>query len=467
MTTRRKILLGSAAVAAAGVAGLGWRVALRDREPAGLPPIDDQGRALWSNWSGIAHSYPARRAAPADEAELAALLPDTPLPIRPVGAGHSFTAIVPTEGTLLSLDRLSGIVASDPEAMTATVGAGTKLSALGPALAKIGQDMINLPDIDKQTLGGALATGTHGTGKGVPALHGRVTAMRIVAPDGTVIECNRDQRPEVFDAARVGLGAFGVVSQVTLQNWPLSRVKKVVRVVDTDTLLDQWPALAERHRNAEFLALPFTGKSALVTHDVTVEPVLPRGPDVDTDALMELKTLRDLFEFTPALRRRFAAHFLDGTPPEIAVDEGWKLLANARPVRFKEMEYHLPIDEQVAALREVIARIERDAKDVFFPIEARIVAPDDAWLSPFNGRESGSIAVHAYYKEANDWMFDLIEPVLREAGGRPHWGKLHSLAAPELKALYPMFTEAMAVRKSLDPQGRLLNPFLTRLFVNG
>jgi FAD-linked oxidoreductase len=466
MTTRRNVLLGSAAMIAVGAGGLAGRVAWRDSEPAALPPFDGEGRALWSNWSGLEHAYPARRAAPASEAELAALLPATPIPIRPVGAGHSFTAIVPTEGTLLSLDRLSGIVGSDAEAVAATVGAGTGLSALGPALAGIGQEMINLPDIDKQTLGGALATGTHGTGKGVPALHGRVTAMRLVAPDGSVIECSADQRPEVFNAARVGMGAFGVLSQVTLQNWPLSRVKKTVRVVDTETVLNEWPALASKHRNAEFLVLPFTGKSALVTHDVTNEPVIPRGPDADADALMELKSLRDMFEFTPSLRRRFAAHFLSQTPPEIAVDEGWKLLANPRPVRFKEMEYHLPIEEQVGALREVIARIEREAKDVFFPIEARIIAPDDAWLSPFSGRESGSIAVHAYYKEAHDWMFRLIEPVFREAGGRPHWGKLHSLAAPDLAALYPMFGEAMAVRKSLDPQGRMLNPFLAKLFEN-
>ncbi|WP_427965329.1 D-arabinono-1,4-lactone oxidase [Altererythrobacter sp.] len=466
MTTRRNILLGSAAAIAVGAGGLAGRVAWRDREPASLPPIDSQGRALWSNWSGLEHAYPARRAAPADEAELAMLLPGVPTPIRPVGAGHSFTAIVPTEGTLLSLDHLSGIAESDGESVTATVGAGTRLSALGPALAGIGQEMINLPDIDKQTLGGALATGTHGTGKGVPALHGRVIAMRLVGPDGSVIECSPDERPEVFNAARVGLGAFGVLSQVTLQNWPLSRVKKTVRVVDTETMLNDWPTLASEHRNAEFLVLPFTGKSALVTHDVTTEPVMPRGPDADTDVLMELKSLRDMFEFTPALRRRFAAHFLDQTPPEIAIDEGWKLLANSRPVRFKEMEYHLPIEHQVAALREVIARIEHEAKDVFFPIEARIIAPDDAWLSPFYGRECGSIAVHAYYKEAHDWMFRLIEPVFREAGGRPHWGKLHSLAAPELAALYPMFGEAMAVRKSLDPHGRMLNPFLLKVFGN-
>lgn len=464
MSTRRKVLLGGAGLLALGVGGLAGRREWLSREPALPPPLDAAGRALWSNWAGTATAYPAARAAPASEAELAALLPMAKAPIRPVGSGHSFTALVPTHGTLLSLDRLEGLVRHDPRAMTATIRAGTRLSALGPLLAGIGQEMPNLPDINKQTLAGGLATGTHGTGKGFTALHGEVTELRLVLPGGEIAQCSRNARPELFHAARVGLGAFGVISEVTLQNRPLSRIKKVVTLVDTEEMLRQWPALAHQHRNAEFLVLPFTGKSALITHDVTAEPVRPRGPDQDADTLMDLKRLRDLFEFTPALRRRAAEAAMAEIPPEIAIDEGWKLLSNERPVRFKEMEYHLPIDQQVAALREIIARIERDVPSVFFPIEARIIAPDDAWLSPFYQRESGSIAVHAWYKEDHDWMFRLIEPVLREAGGRPHWGKLHSLGAADLKLLYPMFAEAQAVQRSVDPAGRMVNPFLTRIF---
>jgi len=463
VTSRRKVLLGGVGALALGAGGLAGRRWYLSREPEARPAIDGQGRVLWSNWAGNAHSYPAKRVAPASEADLITAM-GGPKPIRPVGSGHSFTALVPTEGTLLSLDRLSGLVGHDPEKLTATVRAGTKLSALGPALAAIGQEMPNLPDINKQTLAGGLATGTHGTGKGVKALHGEVTAMRLVLPSGEVAECSRDARPELFHAARVGLGAFGVISEVTLQNRPLSRVKKIVTLVDTEQMLRDWPALAQRHRNAEFLVLPFTGKSALITHDTTDEPVRPRGADQDVETLMALKNLRDLFEFTPALRRRAAQAAMADIPPEVAIDEGWKLLSNERPVRFKEMEYHVPIAEQVGALREIIARIERDAPGVFFPIEARIIAPDDAWLSPFYERECGSIAVHAWYREDHDWMFELAEPVLRETGGRPHWGKLHSLGAAELKALYPMFAEAQAVRRSADPAGRMLNPFVKKIF---
>lgn len=467
MATRRTVLLGGAGALALGAGGLAGRRAWLDREPAPPPALDASGRTLWSNWSGIEHAWPARRAAPQDEAALAELVRTAPAPIRPVGAGHSFTALVPTDGTMITLDAMAGLVSHDAAALSATVRAGTRLAALGPALAAIGQEMPNLPDINKQSLAGGLATGTHGTGKTFTALHGQVLALRIVTPGGDVVECSRDQRPELFHAARVGLGAFGVLSEVTLQNRPLVRVRKTVSLVDTDALLNDWPALADRHRNAEFLVLPFTGKSALIVHDETDEPVRPRGPDGDVETLMALKRLRDVFEFTPGLRKRIAAKLLEDVPSEVAVDEGWKLLSNERPVRFKEMEYHLPIERQVEVLREVIARIERDATGVFFPIEARIIAPDDAWLSPFYQRASGSVAVHAYYKDPHDWMFRLIEPVFREAGGRPHWGKLHSLGAAELAALYPMFSEAQAVRRAVDPAGRMLNPFLTKLFGRG
>lgn len=464
MISRRTVLLAGGGLAALGAGGLAGRRWWLGREPALPPPVNLEGRTLWSNWAGNEHAYPVRRAAPASDAELSALLIDAPAPIRPVGSGHSFTALVPTDGTLVSLDRLQGLVRHDQAAHTATVRAASKLSALGPLLASLGQEMPNLPDINKQTLAGAIATGTHGTGKGMRALHGEVLAMRIALPNGKIQECSRDEKPELFHAARVGLGAFGILTEVTLQNRPLQRVRKVVKLVETEQILRDWPELVQKHRNAEFLVLPFTGKSALITLDPTDEPVSPRGPDQDTQTLMDLKSLRDVFEFAPALRRQAARAAMAEIPPEVAIDEGWRLLSNERPVRFKEMEYHLPIAEQVGALREIIARIEREAGDVFFPIEARIIAPDDAWLSPFFGRESGSIAVHAWYKEDHDWMFRLAEPVLREAGGRPHWGKLHSLGAPDLKALYPMFEPASRLRRALDPADRLMNPFLRRIF---
>jgi FAD-linked oxidoreductase len=465
MLSRRTLMTGAAGLGLAGAAAgaVGYRL-LRDREPAAPPAQDAQGHLLWRNWSGVQSAYPAARAGPASEAELAQLLRTAAAPIRPVGAGHSFTALCPTDGTLVSLDQMSGLLSYDPALMQATVWAGTRLGDLGPALAAVGQEMPNLPDINKQSLGGAIGTGTHGTGLGFKALHGEVLGFRLVTPAGEVLDCDAFSHPEIYAAARVGLGAFGIITQAKLQNRPKKRILKRVELHDVEEVYAGWPALQEAHRNVEFYVIPFTGKAALITADETTEPVRPRGADVDTRTLMDLKTLRDLFGMVPPVRRAVAQALMGHIPPEVMVDEGWKLLSNERPVRFNEMEFHLPREAQIPALREVVAAIEAHRHDVFFPIEARIIEADDAWLSPFYQRPSASVAVHAYYKDDHQFLFDLVEPILRRHGGRPHWGKLNSLKAADFAALYPRWKDACEVRRALDPTGRMLNPYLRGLF---
>jgi FAD-linked oxidoreductase len=462
--SRRQVLVGAATAAAAATTGILIRRHGLDAEPA-VPPLQDaQGRLLWRNWSGIQTAYPALRAGPVSEDEVLAALTTGPAPVRAVGAGHSFTALVPTDGTLLSLDGLSGVIAHDADAHQATVWAGTRLGELGPALAALGQCMPNLPDINKQSLGGAIATATHGSGDHSPALHAQVLEMRIATPARGLLDCSRTENPEIFDAARVGLGAYGIVTRYRLQNVPSIRLLKRMALRPTDEVIEDWPSLRSGHRNAEFFALPFTGMSATVTHDATDLPAAPPGKPQDSDVLLDLKWLRDWTGFAGPLRRRLAQAAMAGLKPEESVEEAWKLLSNERDIRFNEMEYHLPRETQMAALRELLAAIERHRPDVFFPIEVRSIAADDAWLSPFHDRDSGSLAVHAYYKDDYRFMYELVEPILRRHGGRPHWGKLHSLTARELPAMYPRWKEAMQVRRELDPQGRMLNPFLRRLF---
>jgi len=462
MLSRRALFLGLGAVVATGGAGIAWRLwrANTSHEPPAPPAVDVQGRLLWRNWSGIQSAYPVERWAPRSVDELAQGIARRAAPIRIVGSGHSFMPLVPTPGALLTLDAMSGLLAHDTDTRRATFQGGTRLGDVGPALAAIGQEMPNLPDINKQSLGGAIATGTHGTGHSFKAIHGEITGLQLVTARGEVIDCSASQRSEVFHAARVGLGAFGVVTRVELQNRPLTRVLKRTRVAPLEQAMAEWPALIERHRNVEFYAVPFTGLAAIITCDETDRPVRPRGPDQDAQTLMDLKRLRDLFGFSSALRRRIAHSAMADLPPEEAVDEGWKLLSNERPVRFNEIEYHLPLDAQLDALREVIATIEQHRPDVFFPIEVRVIQADDAWLSPFHERRSGSIAVHAYYQDDYRFFFDLIEPIFRKRDGRPHWGKLNTLRAADFAALYTRWSDAMRVRRELDPQGRFLNDYL-------
>lgn len=464
MVSRRLVLGAAATTLTAGAAGaIGYR-AWRDREPAAPPAQDSQGRLLWRNWSGIEHAYPAQRLAPASEDELAALLRTAVAPVRPVGAGHSFTGLATTDGALVSFDAMTGLAGHDADARRATVWSGTRLSDLGPALAEIDQEMPNLPDINKQSLAGALATGTHGTGRLSPALHGGVASFRIALADGEIKTCSPRENAELYHAALVGLGAFGLVTQIELQNQALTRVLKRSWVADLEQTLESWPELQRAHRNIEFYAVPFTDMAVIISCDPTDRPVLPRGPDEDTSGLMLLKGLRDWLGLAPQARRAAAGLAFGGAEPTEAVDEAWKMLSNERPVRFNEMEYHVPIEAQVPALREVIAAIEKHRSDVFFPIEARTVQQDEAWLSPFYRRDSGSIAVHTYYKDDHEFLYELVEPILRRYDGRPHWGKLHALRAADFASLYPRFAEAAALRREVDPNGLFMNAHLRKVF---
>jgi FAD-linked oxidoreductase len=324
--------------------------------------------------------------------------------------------------------------------------------------------MANLPDINKQSLAGALATATHGTGARLQALHGDVTALRLITPRGQVIDCDVAHEPEIFQAAKVSLGSLGVISQVRLKTIPNRRIRRRVWIEPFEDALAKAEARWAEHRNFEFYAVPFTGLAAGISHDETDDPAEARGPDQDTAFLDALRGLRNLLGFSTPLRKAAARALLAGAKPETAVDEGWKLLSTERPVRFNEMEFHLPIDAQLQALQEVVATIEKERPDVFFPIEVRRIAADEAWLSPFNGGPRGSIAVHTHYKDDFAFLYELIEPIFRRHGGRPHWGKLHSLNGRVLETLYPRWNDFLAVRAELDPEGRMLNPYLKGLF---
>jgi FAD-linked oxidoreductase len=294
-----------------------------------------------------------------------------------------------------------------------------------------------------------------------------VKNFRLVTAGGDILECSPERNPEVFAAARVGIGAFGIITQVTLQNRALTRVHKRVYVQSLEQTATEWPTLSKAHDKVEFFAFPFSGLAAVIATDPTDAALRPRGPDQDTETLLSLKRLRDFLGPLPAVRRWISHALMSGLPPEESVDDSWKLLSNERPVRFNEMEFHLPRDTQMAALRDVMQVIERGHNEVFFPLEVRSIAPDDAWLSPFYGRDSGSLAIHAYYKDDYQRLFAEVEPILRRHGGRPHWGKLHSLKARDLAPLYPRWREAMQVRRTLDPDGRFLNQYLRELLLDG
>jgi FAD-linked oxidoreductase len=470
MTPRRDWLKNAAALGAAAGSGLllPQATAQATEKPAERPTVKPDSKAsnksrAWQNWSGIQQCQPGRWLTPANEAELAAALPGAPAPLRAVGAGHSFTALVPTEGTLISLDRLSGAPSIDKQNLTVRVGAGMRIGALARALDSQGYALYNQPDIDVQTLAGALSTGTHGTGQTLPALHAEVQALRLVSPEGRVHECSRAKNPDLFDAARVSLGALGVISEYTLRIRPRFMLRRHVWLERTEALLERAPELAATHRHFELYVLPFTGYSAGITH-IEADTATPQPPDAgDESVLRDLRHLRDWFGRWPALRRWAAARLINPEQTESAFDWSWRLLSTSRPTRFNESEYHLPRETGVAALREVLATLEK-RNEVFFPMEFRYIRADHAWLSPFYERDSCSVAAHALQGEDHAYLISELGPVFRKHGGRPHWGKLHDLKQAQLQALYPRFADFQKLRRELDPQGRMLNAHLAQLF---
>jgi FAD-linked oxidoreductase len=459
--SRRRLLqgLGAVGVAAAlrplSAAASASSAAAASTAPTPIP--------RWHNWSGLEACQPKAWQVPANDDEVLALLRGAPAPLRCVGAGHSFTKLVPTDGSLLSLDRLAGLRAHDAAAGTATLGAGTRLAAASRALDAVGLAMHNLPDIDVQTLAGALATATHGTGARLPALHAEATQLTLLTTRGERITCSRSERPEVFAAAQVSLGTLGVLSEVTLRVRPRHVLHRRVWLMPTEELLQAAPTLATQHRQFECYLLPHTGYGAAITHDEVGDKPLPRTAAPDEDVLRDLRKLRDWLGRWPALRRWVAQRMIDPSMHEEATDWSWKLLSTQRPTRFNETECHVPRDQGVACLREVLATLER-RDDIYFPIEFRFIAGDDAWLSPFHARDSCSIAVHAAHDEPWDYLVKDIGAVFRRHAGRPHWGKLHDRSAAELRALYPRWDDFHRVRRELDPAGRMLNPYLRKMF---
>ncbi|MFT5574807.1 MAG: FAD-linked oxidoreductase [Bermanella sp.] len=426
-------------------------------------PKAEAARAIpWQNWSGGQQATPAGRLSPKTEDELAQLLKNATTAMRPVGAGHSFSPLIPTQGNILSTRHFNTVSASDN--LRAIVGAGVKLNQLGEPLHKLGQALPNMPDIDEQTIAGALSTGTHGTGANIGAMHSYVEALRLVTPRGDVLNCSRTENPDIFDAARVSLGALGVITQYTLRNVAPYKLKLKTWMQPLQQTFEEFDQLADSHRNFEMYYIPHSENALIITTELSDEEISPRGPDGDNDSVRELKMLRDYASWWPWLRKKLITAVSAAVEPEEHVDWWWNIYPSDRAVRFNEMEYHLPRENIVEALKKVIETVETRNPDVFFPIEVRVVREDDAWLSPFYGRPSASLAVHRYFEEDYKPYFSSIEPIYQPYAGRPHWGKLHTLGADTLAKRYPRWQDFNDIRRELDPKGIMLNAHLKKVF---
>ena len=453
---KRRSVLGALVAATIGSQTGGMRaIAEAQATPRRLP---------WRNWSGSQQCLPAMRTAPASVAELQELIAGTSGIVRPVGAGHSFMPLVPTDDTIVSLSRLSGLINHDPEKLQAKLWAGSRLGDIGQPLETAGQALVNMPDIDEQTLAGCLATATHGTGAGIGCMSSFIEEIQLVDGHGELVSCNANNNADLFQVAKVSLGSVGVVTQVKLQNVAPYRLRRELVWREFDEMLEIADGMADQHRNFEFYYIPFSGMGFTDTHDPTEELVGSTGKIDGNDGVQDLRLARDWLQRSPRLRELILGGYMRTLSDEVTVESSWKNYASERNVRFNEMEYHLPREYGLQALREIRTALEAQHHEVFFPIEVRFVKADDIWLSPFYQRDCCSIAVHRYFEEDYVPYFKTIEPIFRKYQGRPHWGKLNTLQRGDFRKLYPRWDDFTAVRKEIDPEGRFLNPYLAGLF---
>ena len=428
--------------------------------------------ALWRNWARSESVVPARverptSAAAVQRAVLAAAR--TGYAIKAVGAGHSFSGIALAAGVQLDL-AWSGVIAVDETAGRVTLAAGTRLYQLPALLKPYGLALENMGDVDRQTIAGATSTGTHGTGGRFAGLASQIVAVTLVTGDGSLLTISETQNAELLPAVRVGLGALGILVDLTIQCLPAYLLHAVEANEPFEAVVDAYLERSATADHFEFFWFPHTD-SVLTKTNTRRPPGAARAPLGRMRRFVEDEVLANgLYRGSCAV-----GHVIPALVPRVNrladrlagrrehTDHSHRVFTANRSVRFHEMEYALPREQVPDALREVRALIEKRGWRISFPLEVRSAAADDSWLSTGFGRDTGYIAVHRYYRENPGEYFAGVEASMRAHDGRPHWGKMHDLDADSLRAVYPRFDDFLAVRDRLDPERRFTNRYLERV----
>ncbi len=429
--------------------------------------------STWTNWGGNVTAQPTRVDEPASTeavVDLVSAARDQGTRLRPVGTGHSFTAIAAPVRAQVRLDALGGILAVDQVRRRVTVGAGIPLHVLNPTLERLGLAMPNLGDIDRQTIAGAISTGTHGTGARMQGLAAAVCGLTLVTGTGEVLRIDEQSNADLLPAARVGLGALGIMTEVQLQLVPAFRLHAVEQPEPLAAVLADLPRSVEDNRHFEFYWYPHTDRAQTKRNNAVGDEhpgrPLPRWREVLDDRLLS----NALFEgVNRAVTRRpsIAPRVNQVSARALArrefTDASHRVFCTRRDVRFTESEFAVPRDSLVPVLDELRHWIDTSGEYLPFPVEVRFAAADDSWLSTGYERDNAYVAVHQYHRMDGSRYFAAFEAIAREHEGRPHWGKLHTHSADQLRSLYPRFGDFAAVRDRLDPDRVLTNDHLDRV----
>jgi L-gulonolactone oxidase len=424
----------------------------------------------WSNWAGNQRCTPASVEHPHSEGELADLVKRAAASgrrVKVIGAGHSFTDIACTDGVQVQLGGFARAMSVDADHRLVTVEAGITIARLSEWLASEGLAMPNLGDIAYQTISGAISTATHGTGARLGGIATQVRALNLVTADGSVLSCSADREPEVFSAARVGLGALGILSTVTLECVPAFNLHAVEEPMRLDEMLEQVDELVEGNDHFEFFYVPHTRWALTKRNNRTDAPVggMSRARELWSKIVVDNLA----FGFAQRVGRRWP-HRYRGVVKRMPsngrmeyVKPSHLTFASPRLVHFYEMEYAVPRSEGANVVRAVKDYIDGSGLQITFPIEVRFTAADDIWLSTASGRDSCYVAVHVYRGTPHEQYFRAVESIMDAVGGRPHWGKLHYQSAETLRPRYPHWDDFQAVRRRLDPDARFANSYTDRV----
>ncbi len=391
-------------------------------------------------------------------------------PIKAVGTGHSFTGIAVAPGALLEMTELSGLVSVDRDRQRARLLAGTRLHRIPALLAPYGLAMANLGDIDRQSISGAISTGTHGTGSRFGGIATQVVAATLVTADGELLTVSHDENAELLPAVTLGLGALGILVVVTIQCVPAFVLEAVERPEPLDSVVDDVVSRADAVDHFEFYWFPHTD-TALTKTNTRLPAGSPTKPLSAASRLVDDVLVGNVVHQSVCSAGRAAPGLVPGINRLSAKvwgdrtfsDASHRVFATSRGVRFREMEYAVPLDRLASAFRGVQRVIDEHGWRIEFPIEVRTAAADELWLSTASGRPSGYLAVHRYWKTDHTEYFAAVEEVMLAHEGRPHWGKLHTLDASALRARYPRFDDFTALRDRLDPDRAFRNPYLGRV----
>jgi FAD-linked oxidoreductase len=409
---------------------------------------------------------------PKTEDEIISLMKEIPknATIRPVGSLYSYTPLINTDDILISLDKYTGIESIDRDKLEVVIRAGTQLAHIERLLEKENLSLYNIGDINKQTIAGLISTASHGTGIKLGIASTQITKIRLVTASGEVIDCSKQQHPEIFKAAQVSLGVLGIITKITLQVLPFYWVEQKRASCSFDKAIENLKSTVSKNRNYEFFWFPYTN---FVLEKYTN---IIKKPEKKTNKLsrwfndyilenLAIWSICRVSRFMPNLYKKAANRLFkilsSNATHKLKSSECY---ATTRLVKHYEVEYALPAQHAEEALIKTKNLLDNFDAHISFPIEVRFVAKDDIYLSPCYGVDTVWIAIHAYIKDEYENFFKAAEQIYLQYNGRPHWGKMHYQEKDSLKKMYPEWEKFVAIRRSLDPQNRFLNQYLAKFF---